>query len=95
MESFELLDKGRKLAAVLALQDDKWRKTFLHLSRDLQEYWLNSLEIAPQRGPDGKKSRPGILMGASGQLLWDDRLFDLCSYLSGSTMQLGLLVPCM
>ncbi|XP_071904219.1 uncharacterized protein [Coffea arabica] len=55
VESFgPSLNKGAKLAAVLALQDDKWQKTFLNLSREMQEFWLYSLESAPQRGPDGK-----------------------------------------
>ena len=54
MELFEFLDKGRKLAAVFQLHDDKWQNIFLSLSRDLQEFWMNSLEIDPQRGPDGQ-----------------------------------------
>ena len=54
VESFKELDKEVKLAAVLALQDDKWRKTFLSLSREMQEFWLQTLQKPPPKGPDGK-----------------------------------------
>ncbi|XP_027093564.2 uncharacterized protein [Coffea arabica] len=56
VESFgPSLDKGAKLAAFCALQDDKWRKTFLSSSREMQEFWLYSLVPPPKQGPDGPK----------------------------------------
>ena len=66
VESFQGLDKGVKLTAVLALQDDKWRKTFLSLSCEMQEYWLSSLESALQKGPDGKYTTLGLACVLSG-----------------------------
>ena len=52
IESFEGLSKGRRVTALLQLQDDKWRKTFLTMSRDLQEYWINKLQVPDEKGLD-------------------------------------------
>ena len=52
VEYFEGLSKGRKLAALLQLQDYEWHKTFLTMARDLQEYWIRNLEVLPQKGSD-------------------------------------------
>ena len=52
IESFEGLSKGRRVTALLQLQDDIWRKTFLTMSRDLQEYWINKLQVPDEKRPD-------------------------------------------
>lgn len=42
----DVVPPGKRIKALQELQKDKWRRTFLTMERELQEYWLHSLKPA-------------------------------------------------